>query len=443
MWLFPGRRGYRLRSEETGARLLDAANNVFYQPAFRHGQLAVIADVLRKSGKTRYDLVEVKASTKVKEEHIPDVAFQTMVLRGAQIAVKRAFIGHVNNEFVLERRGDYRGLLVEKDVTREVDDLQEEIAAKAADLQRVTESKMAPVIEMGGHCHQPYDCPFIQRCSKERGRPIRYPIELLPRGGKLIEELAEDGYDDLSKVPADRLTSQLHQRVHAATVSGRPFFDPTAASDVRNLKGPKTYLDFETIQFSVPEIVGTRPYEQLPFQWSVHVEDTKGNLSHAEHLSLEAFGDFDPLAKNLVDAIPRQGPVFAYNATFERKVLEGLATWLPKRGAGLRSIAQRLVDLLPVTKAAYYHRDMMGSWSIKNVLPTLAPELGYSTLGEVQGGEEAQMAFLELREPSTTAVRREKLKQELLAYCRRDTLGLVVLRRFLCEEPLDLSGDKE
>jgi hypothetical protein len=424
--------------QSTIERLLEPSTAVLFQPAFRHGELAVIADILRRQGKNRYDLVEVKASTKVKEEHLPDVAFQTMVLRGAEIGVKRAFIGHVNNEFVLKRVGDYRGLLVEQDVTRDVDDLQEGVEETAEDLQGVMRRRTAPSVEMGGQCHSPYECPFIPRCAREHRPEIKYPIDLLPRGGKVVEELAADGYEDLRKVPAGRLTSPMHRRVHAATVSGRPFFDASAALELRKFKGPKAYLDFETIQFSVPEIVGTRPYEQLPFQWSLHVEDARGELVHAEHLAIETFGDFDVLASELLAAVPAKGPVFAYNAGFEKRVLTGLATWLPRRAPLLRSLAERLVDLLPVTQQAYYHRDMLGSWSIKNVLPTIAQELDYAMLGDVQGGEAAQMAFLELRGPDVSDARRRKLRQELLDYCRRDTFGLIVLRRFLCEEPLGI-----
>jgi hypothetical protein len=425
--------------QATSERLLEASTAVLYQPAFRHGHLAAIADVLRSHGRNAYDLVEVKASTKVKAEHLPDVAFQTMVLRAAEIPVKRAFVGHVNNEFVLKRSGDYRGLLVEEDVTREVDALQGKVEEDAQELRRVMAHRTAPAIEMGDRCHAPYECPFVDRCARERGGQVEYPIELLPRGGKVAGELAAEGYRDLREVPAGRLSSPMHRRVHTATVGARPFFDAAGTLMLRELRGPWAYLDFETIQFSVPEIVGTRPYEQLPFQWSLHVEDSLGTLAHAEHLSVETFGDFQGLASELVAAVPCQGPVFAYSAGFERGVLTWLAARVPPLASPLRSVSERLVDLLPVTKQTYYHRDMRGSWSIKNVLPTIAPELGYGTLGDVQGGEAAQMAFLELRNHEVSSARRGRLRKELLEYCRRDTFGLVVLRRFLCEEPLGLS----
>lgn len=422
----------------TVERLGESPATVLYQPAFRHGRLAVIADVLRPGGRNRYDLVEVKSSTKVKDEHVPDVAFQAMVLRSAGVGLRRVFIGHVNNAFVLEREGDYRGLLAEADVTREVDELEEEIVADAARLQRVLDRRTAPSVEMGAHCSSPYECPFVSRCAAESGAEIEYPVELLPRARALAEALRAEGYEDLRDVPAERLSSPLHRRIHAATRSGRADFDERETLELQSLGSPRAYLDFETIQFAVPEIVGTRPYEQLPFQWSLHVEDARGRLTHAEHLAVESFGDFARLAGELLEAVPRRGPVFVYNAGFERQVLARLAARLPRLAEPLGELAARLFDLLPVTQRAYYHPQMRGSWSIKSVLPTIAPALEYATAGEVRGGEAAQLAFLELRSAETAAARRKQLRADLVEYCRRDTLGLVVLRRFLCGEPLGM-----
>jgi hypothetical protein len=182
--------------------------------------------------------------------------------------------------------------------------------------------------------------------------------------------------------------------------------------------------------FAVPELLGTRPYEQLPFQWSVHVEDGD-TVRHAEYLAVESFGDFGVLAEALIAAVPASGTVFAYNAGFEKRVLERLAELVPVRSAELNRIVERLFDLLPVTRAAYYHRAMKGSWSIKRVLPTIDPALAYDKLEEVQEGDGAQLAFLEMRDGKTGPVRREILRAALLRYCAQDTWGMVVLRRFL------------
>jgi hypothetical protein len=228
----------------------------------------------------------------------------------------------------------------------------------------------------------------------------------------------------------------MHRRVYDATVSGLPFFDLTATRSLRALSYPYSYLDFETISFSVPEVIGTRPFEQIPFQWSVHVEEAAGSIRHAEFLAIDDFGDFDAISVALIAALPASGPVFAYNASFEEHVLLRLADWAPDRANELRGIAARLVDLLPITRAAYYHRDMRGSWSIKSVMPTIDAQLGYQKLEEVQEGDGAQQAFLELRNPRVTPERSTALRRALLKYCQHDTWVMVILRHFLCGLPI-------
>jgi hypothetical protein len=172
----------------------------------------------------------------------------------------------------------------------------------------------------------------------------------------------------------------------------------------------------------------------VPFQWSLHVEESASQIRHAEYLATGSRIDLDALARALVLAVADSGPVFAYNARFERGVLMTLADRVPALASALRDIAARLFDLLPVTRAAYYHRDMLGSWSIKAVLPTIAPELDYSNLDEVQEGEGAQLAYLRLRSEVTDPDERARLAAALRRYCERDTWGMVVLRRFLVAE---------
>jgi hypothetical protein len=227
----------------------------------------------------------------------------------------------------------------------------------------------------------------------------------------------------------------MHRRIHQATRSGRAYFDKAATAALRGLARPYAYLDFETISFAVPPLIGTRPYEQLPFQWSVHVEHADDDVRHSEYLAIESFGDFEGMANALLAALPPEGPVFVYNASFEGRVLEFLADHVPLVAAQLRAVAHRLVDLLPVTREAYYHRDMQGSWSIKSVVPTISGDLGYEHLDEVREGDGAQLAFLELRSPTVLPQRSAALRGALLRYCAHDTWVMVALRRFLCGQP--------
>jgi len=415
---------------ETARLLREGVPEVIYQPAFRAGDLAVIADVLR-SRRSSVTLIEVKSSTSVKPEHLPDAAYQALVLRRCRMPVDRVLLAHVSRQFVLRRTDDYDGLIVEQDLTAEVEAALPEIQESAAQLVGVMASRRRPEVAMGLQCASPYACPFIERCRTEQGAPPEYPVTLLPRGGRTVERLVAEGYEDLLAVPPGRLRGTLHRRVHRATLTGEIYFDPAATTALRALRYPLAYLDFETIGFAVPELVGTRPYEPVPFQWSLHVEESASRTRHAEYLATDSCIDLEALARALIVAMPDSGPVFAYNARFEHGVLMTLAERVPALTGALRDIAARLFDLLPVTRAAYYHRDMRGSWSIKAVLPTIAPELDYASLDGVQEGEGAQLAYLQLRCEVADPDERARLAAALRRYCERDTWGLVVLRRFL------------
>jgi uncharacterized protein DUF2779 len=420
--------------EETKRALASGAVRL-YQPAFRAGELAVIADVLERDGEA-FELLEIKSSASVKKAHIPDAAYQALVIEAAGIPLRKISIGHVNNQFVLKRSNDYRGILIRADVTGDVRDVMPEIEATAVEFQGIVASDVTPSIDVGDHCTSPFECPFISRCHFGEPIAVEYSIATLPRGGKTLAGLIADGYSDLREVPAERLSSEMHRRVHEATVSGKPYFDEEATRPLRDLRPPFSYLDFETIGFAVPQLIGTRPYEQTPFQWSVHTEDT-GAVRHAEYLAIESFGDFEGLVDELLAALPPTGPIFAYNAGFEERVLLRLAEQVPSTGRQLKKVARRLIDLLPVTRTAYYHRDMRGSWSIKSVMPTIDEQLGYEHLEGVQHGEDAQIAFLELRAGASNEDRKAALRSAMLRYCCHDTWTMVVLRRFLCGESIE------
>lgn len=412
---------------------------VLYQAAFRAGELAAITDVLRRNGRA-FDLVENKVTTKVKEEHLLDAAFQALVLERASVRVKRTFIGYVNSEFRLRRSGNYHGLVAEQDITADVRKVKEIIPKLADESLSVMGRRSAPRVEMGSHCNSPYPCPFINRCGASLPPGPEFPVTILPYGGKTVAALIADGIHDLKAVPAERLKSQKHLRIRAAAISGEPHFDAKATRKLRGLKPPYAYLDFETLPLAVPRVLGTRPYEQCPFQWSLHIEEADGSVRHVEYLSPDFSSGVEILARTLLDALPSRGPIFVYNATLERGSLNLLARLSPKLKPAIGGAVRRLVDLLPITRCAYYHPLMRGSWSIKDVLPTIDPALSYAGLSEVKDGGTAQAAYLEILDSQTTPERRGELEARLKEYCGRDTYGLIVLRRFLCAQSLQDSS---
>jgi hypothetical protein len=214
--------------------------------------------------------------------------------------------------------------------------------------------------------------------------------------------------------------------VRQVTKAGKADLKPEAAEALADLPWPRYYFDFETVSFPIPIWEGTRPYQALPFQWSCHVGSEDGELEHREFLADGKGAPMRECAETLIEALDESGPIFVYTP-YEAGVLRGLANMYPDLLPELEAIISRLVDLHPITKANYYHPDMLGSWSIKAVLPTVAPEMSYSDLGEIQEGMAASEAFLKIMDEGTSEERRQVLRSELVEYCAYDTLAMVKL----------------
>lgn len=401
-----------------------------YEAAFIHQGVLVLADVLERVNDAPpwcYRQIEVKSSTHAKQTHIEDAAVQSWVIEGAGYALAGVHVAHIDSGFVFRVVADYQGLLIEVPVSGAIALLREEIPqwVRAA---RITLDGAEPDIGIGAHCHAPYACPFLDYCAP-RSRP-EYPVGCLPHGGRLIAELESEGYADLRDVPESRLRTDKHRRVWLASRTGAPYLDPVADDTLRALPYPRHYLDFETIAFAVPCWIGTRPYQQSPFQWSLHRQDMGGSLHH--HAFLDTSGDSPMRAcmSALLDALDGQGPIVVYGA-FESRILKEMADFLPDLAAGLHALRARLFDLLPLLRDHYYHPAMKGSWSIKAVLPAIAPELDYERLAVKDGGG-AQAAYLAMIAATTPVQRKAELRAGLLEYCGQDTLAMVRIVSHLC-----------
>jgi hypothetical protein len=237
----------------------------------------------------------------------------------------------------------------------------------------------------------------------------------------------EQGILDLLALDAAQLTRVIDRRIYDATRTGEAYHDVQGArTAMEGWAYPRTWLDFETVQFPVPRWPGTRPNQQIPFQFSAHVEQSNGEVAHKEFLSLDGADPRRFCAVALVDMIPSTGAVIAYNASFEKRCIIELAIAFPDLSEELRTIDDRVVDLYPVTRANWYHRDQRGKWSFKAVLPTVAADLDYAGL-EVKNGGGAQKAYHEAIAAHTGQMRRQAIDAALRAYCGRDTQGMMVL----------------
>jgi hypothetical protein len=220
----------------------------------------------------------------------------------------------------------------------------------------------------------------------------------------------------------------MQQRVKQHTLANTVYFDAAgAAADLAAHSLPAYFLDFETIQFAVPIWKGTRPYQMITFQFSLHTLKEDGQLEHTGFLDLSGNDPSESFAHALIIACGEQGPVYVYNASFETARIRELAARYPELSEPLLAINARVVDLLPIARTRYYHPSQHGSWSIKKVLPAAVPELRYDALDGVQDGGMAMESFLEAIHPDSSAERKAEIEQQLLAYCQLDTYAMVRL----------------
>lgn len=412
------------------SELLGAGHRApIYEATFSHDGVLIQADVLEPARGSSWRMAEVKSSTGVKDYHRGDLATQVWVLEHCGIELEAAALRHIDNSFVLSTAGDYQGLLKDAPMLEDVRPIAA-LRGNVVTSARETLAGSEPVLEMGPHCLKPFSCEFQAYCSKDMPSPPEWPVDILPRVNRsFVEEMAQKGIYDLRDVPLDALKKKQHRIVHQATVSSVPYHDPiSVAQETKEWGFPKHYLDFETIALPIPAWIGAKPYQQVPFQFSCHTELPDGNIVHRSFLSVDGSDPRRQCAEALIECVGETGAIIAYNASFERSCVKGLAEALTDLSLELNAIAERFVDLLPITQAHYYHRDQRGSWSIKKVLPTISPDLDYSDL-EVGDGVAAQLAWLEARSAQCTPERRAQIAASLEAYCERDTWAMVVLLR--------------
>lgn len=404
-----------------------------FEAAFEHQGVFVRTDLL-VPGESGWLLAEVKSSSKPKNHHLTDLATQLWVARGSGLAIHRAVVRHIDNQFVYPGGGDYRGLFNDSDGGAPLDaalKARPSLAARALVLSKATD----PQTPTGDHCQSPFACPFASYCTSGAPPVPDFPSTLLPgaKGKAAGRQLMDAGYIDLRSVPDGLLTDPEHLRILEATRNGKPHHDrEMLIRAVAGWAGPRYYLDFETIGLVIPVWAGTRPFEALPFQFSCHVETEDGAVSHSEFLDLSGDDPGRACAEALIAALGVRGAIVTYNLPTERAGLKALAGRCPDLAPQLEAMIARLVDLLPLVKAHYYHPAMKGSYSIKAVLPAVVPELSYKDL-EVQDGRAAQIAWLAASHPDVSPESKDRLREAMLRYCERDTWAMVALVRALAD----------
>lgn len=430
--------GWDASADQTKA-VLQAGQGPVFEGLMQVPGAMALADVLRPDPNfsvLHWQMIEVKASTKIKDYHRDDVAIQTYIADKSGVPLSKSLLAHIDTSFVYQGEGDYTGLLHLEDLTNEARARGEEVQAWIEEAQAVAALEGEPEVATGAQCKQPFACAFCGYCQGDDAAE-KDPLAVLPHlHWKKREQFQLSGISTLEEVPSNQLT-EIQQRVQSVHLSGQPYCDRASAAKLFSQDSlPAYFLDFETVSFAVPIWKDTRPYQAIPFQYSLHKLDADGELGHEAFLNL---GGEDPrraMAEQLIQDCGSAGAVYVYNASVEAGIIEKLEEQFLDLAQPLKAIRQRIVDLLPIVKRCYYHLDQNGSWSLKAIIEPMTG-MSYSELEGVQVGTEAGAAYIECLDSTTSHERREQLHQQMLDYCELDTLATVRIWGFLNQD----SGD--
>ncbi|MCC7069879.1 MAG: DUF2779 domain-containing protein, partial [Deltaproteobacteria bacterium] len=403
------------RVRQTQAFLAGGAK-VIFEASFLHQGVFVAVDVLQRTARG-WHLLEVKSSTKVKDEHHADIAVQRWVARGAGVDVERAYLLHLNGACEYPALSD---LFTRVDLTKEARALEGEVASEArAQLSMLAGSR--PKVAAGTDCNKPYPCPFFDRCHDEV--PAHHISTLYRIGAKSLEKYTADGVERVADLDEASVSSEVGKRQVRAVTTKRTVVEPGLVAALAKLRAPLAFLDFETVGFAIPRYPGCSPWMQVAAQASVHVE-VDGELVHHEHL---AMGTGDPrpaLARFVIERLRGARTILCWSAQFERGRLKEIGEAFPKLKKPLDDVCARIVDLLPIVRDHVYHPGFNGSFSLKSVAPALVPALAYDGL-EIGGGQDASAALYRMLSGKLDAEAESKARAALLEYCALDTRALV------------------
>lgn len=416
--------------ERTARLVTDPAVPAIFEATFRHDDVLVRVDVLARGTRGGWRLIEVKSTSGVREHHLPDVAIQRHVLAGSGIPVESVAVMHLSRDYVYTGGPyDLSRLFAIVDVTPQVDALALDLPRLLADLRATLAADTPPSIAPGAQCTRPHACEFYGECNVALALD---DIANLPGlYGKRLDALRARGISRIGELPDDVALSPRQERARQAVLAERMLVAEPLAGELAGLAYPRYFMDFETLGPALPRYAGMRPYDGIPFQWSVHVIHAPGTAP--EHRQFLADRDADPrrrFLETLIAAVGETGPVVVYNARFEGGQLDAAGLALPDLAPAAARIRARLWDLLPVVRQSVYHPDFRGSFSLKSVLPALIPALAYDDL-EVAEGSAAGPIWDRLVRGHPEPAEAARLETALREYCRRDTLGMVELVRML------------
>ena len=405
-------------------KLLKNKPNIITEASFNYNNNFCSVDIL-KNDIDGVEIYEVKSSTEISDIYLDDVSYQYYILNNLEFNIKKACIVYINNKYVKQGNLELNKLFNIEDVTEIAKSKQQEIENNIYELNKYMEEHMdnEPKDDIGIKCFKPYECEFWEYCTRNLPKPNVFDI----KGGMHLDKKFEKYYDDLQN---ENINPKYLEQIDFELNNLQPKIDKDYIKEIiKALNYPLYFLDYETYQVAIPEIDGTRPYQQLPFQYSLHIIKEEGAaIEHKEFLAEIEDKDFiRHFAENLIKDIPDNGSVIIYNRAFEPARNREIAEMYPDLKDELERINCNMIDFLePFKQRKYYTKEMQGSASIKYVLPALYQkdsELDYHNLTVVHNGEEASEAFLSLKGKSKE--KQKEIRNGLLVYCQLDTYAMV------------------
>ena len=387
-------------------------------------------DILEKTPNGKWHAILVKASSKVKPSYLIEMELKRWILEESGLPVERLSVLVLNRNYVHTGDDhDIDSLFGLHDITERTRNDPAAVTAQLAQFRSI-ETETEPDIAMGNHCLRPYPCDYQSHCQKSEMQTLN-PLHHLPGlDRKARQALEEKNILDIREIPATEPLTPLQARVIHSVRNAQETCGPDLPAALSNITYPVHHIDFESFMTAIPLYAGTRPFESIPFQWSNHIEHKDGSITHESYLCTTVDDPRQEFARTLLQSVGTKGSLCIYS-NYENTAITGLAQVLPNLSTALLALVDRTWDLMRVIRNHYYHPDFQGSFSVKNVLPVLVPELGYKALA-IADGHTAMNEYLRSR-TLDDLTERKQIHQNLLDYCAIDTLAMVRIRHALQE----------
>ncbi len=423
------KRSNNIASVEKTKQLIESGAKVIYEAAFQHQHVLAILDILVKVDE-KWFAYEVKSSTKISATYLLDASLQYWVITNSGLPLEDISLITINNKYLRNGVIDLNQLFsitsIKEHALKNQDLINEKINLSK---QVVVESRM-PDIEIGEQCFTPYNCDFMGNCWKSVPKNSVFEITGIAKSEQF--SLYNQGFKTIMEIPEINSLNEGVKTHIKSVKAGKPIIDLLAINQFLNkVEYPLFFMDFETFMPAIPIYDNTRPYQHIPFQYSLHYK--KDKCAPIEHFCFLAEQGFDPrklFIENLLKHSEGEGTVLVYDALMEKGVLNALKIEFPQYALNIDNLLNRIVDLMqPFQAKSYYHPDMKNSYSIKNLLHALVPELSYKNL-KISSGSIAMVAF-ENMQTETDMFKILEIREQLLAYCELDTLSMVKIFEIL------------